>query len=82
MKQNSAVRRDRLWRVIGDAVRRAREESGIPEPIAFALTVGLSRQTLNNIELGKTGTRVEILYRIAKASGKPITFFLPPAEEA
>lgn len=82
MKQNSAVRRDRLWRVIGDAVRRAREESRIPEPIAFALTIGLSRQTLHNIETGKKGTRIEILYRIAKTSGKPISFFLPPAEES
>lgn len=74
------IRSDRLWRIVGEAIHRAREASGI-NAAAFALTVRISRQALHDFEKGKKAPRLETLYRIAKASGKPITFFLPPAED-
>lgn len=48
--------------------------------VEFALRVRLSRQFIYQLELGTRGARLEALYRIARATRRPVTFFLPPTE--
>lgn len=81
MTPKPTIQSQRLWRLIGRQVTWARVESGQTNATAFALTVRITRQHLNLIETGQKGARLETLYRIAKATGKPIAFFLPPAED-
>lgn len=79
MTPTAATHAPKLWRFIGARVREARESTDM-SMVEFALRVRLSRQFIYQLELGTRGARLEALYRIARATRRPVTFFLPPTE--
>lgn len=80
MTPTTGHRAPALWRFIGRRIRIARKKSGI-NPTAFALTIRVSKQAIHQFEHGDRGVRLEVLYRIARATGRPISYFLPSVEE-
>lgn len=60
--------------IIGNNVRRIRKEQQFSQ-IDLAVTVGIDRAYLSEIENGRTNVSVNILYAIADALNTPITDF-------
>ena len=61
---------------IGTAVARAREASGMSQS-DLARMANVSRANISNLEHGKQGVSVEVLYRIALAVCVPMADLLP-----
>ena len=58
---------------ITNSIRRLRFEHGEMTQQALADQVGLTRQTVNAIELGKYSPSLEAAFRIAEVFGVPLT---------
>lgn len=56
----------------GERIRAARQELGIKTP-AFAQLVQVSTVHMQNIERGHNTASIEVLYRIARQLGVPIS---------
>ena len=72
------------WREqIGDLVRRARQEAGLKQE-ALAELVGVASPSISHYENGRQVPRIEVLERIADATGKPLPWFFggDPAGQA
>lgn len=76
-KRHPKARSEKLWLAVGARVREARTSGPVSQPHAFALAAHISRQMLDMLEKGERSATLETLYAIARASGKPIAFFLP-----
>jgi transcriptional regulator with XRE-family HTH domain len=63
---------------LGDAVRAARTQSGMTLETA-ALTLGIAKQTLSDIELGKS--TVSLGNAMLAANGLGVALFAVPAED-
>jgi putative transcriptional regulator len=57
---------------IDNSIRRLRFENGEMTQQALAEQVGVTRQTINAIELGKYSPSLEIAFRIAAAFNVPL----------
>lgn len=57
---------------IDNTIRRLRFEHGEMTQQALAEQVGVTRQTINAIELGKYSPSLEVAFRIAVAFGAPL----------
>ena len=57
---------------IDNNIRRLRFEHGEMTQQALAERVGVTRQTINAIELGKYSPSLEVAFRIAAAFGTPL----------
>jgi len=57
---------------IDNNIRRLRFEHGEMTQQALAEQVGVTRQTINAIELGKYSPSLEVAFRIAAAFGTPL----------
>jgi putative transcriptional regulator len=57
---------------IDNTIRRLRFEHGEMTQQALAEQVGVTRQTINAIELGKYSPSLEVAFRIAAAFGAPL----------
>jgi len=57
---------------IDNNIRRLRFEHGEMTQQALAEHVGVTRQTINAIELGKYSPSLEVAFRIAAAFGAPL----------
>lgn len=57
---------------IGNNIRRLRFEHGEMTQQALAEQVGVTRQTINAIELGKYSPSLEVAFQIADAFGVPL----------
>ena len=71
---------------IGRLVERLRRASGLTQA-ALAARIGTTQAALSKIETGRTLPGLELLDRIARAVGRPITLTLgedavPPSREA
>lgn len=55
-------------KLFGGVLRSARDAKNMTQE-NLATAIGLSRTAITNIEAGKQGTTIEILYRIAKVLG-------------
>lgn len=67
---------DEVNELFGACVRSARESAGLTQQ-GLALEVGLSRTAITNVEAGKQGTTIEMLYRIAFSLGVEPAALLP-----
>ena len=67
---------------ITNSIRRLRFEHGEMTQQALAGRVGLTRQTVNAIELGKYSPSLEAAFRIAGVFGVPLTEVFAYDEEA
>lgn len=65
-------------RQLGEAVRAARTKAGMTLEVA-ALSLGLAKQTLSDIELGKETVGIGNVLRAATGLG--VTLFVFPAED-
>jgi len=61
---------------MGELVRQAREDSGMSQT-KLAAKVYRRRETISNIETGKSEVTISTLTLIAAALDKPISYFLP-----
>lgn len=68
---------------IENRIRKLRFEHNEMTQQDLAERVGVTRQTVNAIELGKYSPSLEVAFRIARVFGKPLeeVFSYPPAEE-
>ena len=57
---------------ISNEIRRLRFEHGEMTQQALAAKIGVTRQTVNAIELGKYSPSLEAAFRIAAVFGKPL----------
>jgi len=57
---------------IDNQIRRLRFEHDEMTQQALAEQVGVTRQTINAIELGKYSPSLEVAFRIARVFGKPL----------
>ena len=64
-------------RLIAGRIRRARREAGFSLD-HLAVQVGSSRQHLIRLEQGQHRPRMEMLSRIAEATGRQVEWFLDP----
>ncbi len=67
---------------ITNSIRRLRFEHDEMTQQALAERVGLTRQTINAIELGKYSPSLEAAFRIAEVFGVPLTEVFAYDEEA
>ena len=69
---------------IRNCIRKLRFEHDEMTQQALAETVGVTRQTINAIELGKYSPSLEVAFRIARVFGKPLedVFTYPASTEA
>lgn len=67
---------------ITNSIRRLRFEHGEMTQQALAERIGLTRQTVNAIELGKYSPSLEAAFRIAGVFGVPVTEVFACDEEA
>ena len=67
---------------VTNAIRRLRFEHGEMTQQALAERVGLTRQTVNAVELGKYSPSLEAAFRIAEVFGVPLTEVFAYDEEA
>jgi putative transcriptional regulator len=58
--------------LIRNTIRRLRFDHGEMTQQELADTVGVTRQTINAIELGKYSPSLEVAFRIASAFGVPL----------
>jgi putative transcriptional regulator len=58
--------------LIRNTIRRLRFDYGEMTQQELANTVGVTRQTINAIELGKYSPSLEVAFRIASAFGVPL----------
>jgi transcriptional regulator with XRE-family HTH domain len=65
-------------RVIGTAVRAARTAAGLRIEDA-ALSIGVAKQTLSDVESGKESVSLGLVLRIARELG--VALFVVPAEQ-
>lgn len=65
---------------IGNRIRQAREEQGLSQG-DLAAKLGFSRTAINYYENGKRRIAIDDLYILARALGKPLSFFLGDAAE-
>ena len=63
-------------KLFGGVLRSARDSENMTQD-DLATAIGLSRTAITNIEAGKQGTTIEILYRIAKVLGVEPSDLLP-----
>lgn len=68
---------------IENRIRKLRFEHDEMTQQDLAERVGVTRQTVNAIELGKYSPSLEVAFRIARVFGKPLeeVFSYPPSEE-
>lgn len=64
-------------RLIASRIRRARKTCNLSLDL-LASTVGTSRQHLISLEKARHRPRLEMLTRIAEATGRPVEWFLNP----
>lgn len=64
-----------LTELVSARIRRARRELELTQADA-ALRVGINQQTWASYETGKRGVSLEMLEKIARALGKPVTYFV------
>jgi len=57
---------------ISNEIRRLRFENGEMTQQELAEKIGVTRQTVNAIELGKYSPSLEVAFRIAAVFGKPL----------
>lgn len=67
---------DRLYRIIGDRVREARERAALTQT-ALALKLKLSRVSVVNIERGRQRPPIHVLWQIAEHLGLEVVSLLP-----
>ena len=67
---------------VTNSIRRLRFEHDETTQQALAERVGLTRQTINAIELGKYSPSLEAAFRIAEVFGVPLTEVFAYDEEA
>jgi putative transcriptional regulator len=67
---------------ITNNIRRLRFDRGEMTQQALAERVGVTRQTVNAIELGKYSPSLEVAFKIADAFGVPITEVFSYANDA
>jgi putative transcriptional regulator len=58
--------------VIKNGIRKLRFEHGEMTQQALADRIGVTRQTVNAIELGKYSPSLEVAFRIARVFGEPL----------
>lgn len=68
----TAARRDMGDCHIANAIRRLRFERGEMTQQALAERIGVTRQTVNAIELGKYSPSLEVAFRIAAVFDRPL----------
>lgn len=73
----------RLYRLLGERLRKLREELVTPEgrmtQAALAASVGLERTSITNIEKGTQKVSLHVLYSLCEALHVKITDILPAA---
>lgn len=57
---------------ISNCIRELREKHGEMSQLALAKQIGVTRQTVNAIELGKYSPSLEVAFRIAVVFGEPL----------
>ena len=57
---------------ISNCIRELRAENGDMTQLDLAKQIGVTRQTVNAIELGKYSPSLEVAFRIAAVFGKPL----------
>lgn len=57
---------------ISNCIRELRIEQGEMTQLELAKKIGVTRQTVNAIELGKYSPSLEVAFKIAKVFGKPL----------
>ncbi len=69
---------------ISNTIRKLRFAHGEMTQQALAERIGVTRQTVNAIELGKYSPSLEVAFRIAAVFGKPLdaVFQYQPADSA
>jgi transcriptional regulator with XRE-family HTH domain len=65
---------------VGMRIQQAREELGITQQ-ELASRLGLTQAALSNYELGKRRLYLANLEQIASALGKPLSYFMEPADD-
>lgn len=71
-------KQENKWdRFIGEKIKAAREERGMPQE-ELAKAVYKNRVTISDYERGRTEISAYDLMRIAQALGKPLMYFFPP----
>lgn len=78
----TAVKPDMSDSAISNSIRKLRFEHGEMTQQALAERIGVTRQTVNAIELGKYSPSLEVSFRIAAVFGKPLdaVFQYSPAQ--
>jgi transcriptional regulator with XRE-family HTH domain len=66
---------DRTRRLVGQRIRAVRVQNGLTQE-SLALSSGLSRNLLVDVELGKSGLLYERLFDLAHTLGVPASDFL------
>lgn len=57
---------------ISNCIRELRAEKGDMTQLDLAKQIGVTRQTVNAIELGKYSPSLDVAFRIAAVFGKPL----------
>jgi transcriptional regulator with XRE-family HTH domain len=71
---------DRLYRLIGDRIRAARERLGMTQT-ALAAKLRLSRVSVVNIECGRQRPPIHVLWQIGEHLGSEVSAFIPQHRE-
>ncbi len=71
---------DRLYRLIGDRIRAARERLGMTQT-ALAVKLKLSRVSVVNIESGRQRPPIHVLWQIGEHLGSEASAFIPQHRE-
>lgn len=59
---------------ISNCIRELRAKNGDMTQLELATQIGVTRQTVNAIELGKYSPSLEVAFRIAAVFGEPLEF--------
>src|SRR5688572_13244659 len=71
---------DRLYRLIGDRIREARERMGMTQT-ALAAKLGLSRVSVVNVERGRQRPPIHVLWQIGEQLGVEPAALIPRQHE-
>lgn len=66
---------------LGSRIRAARLEAGFTNSEQLAVRLRVGQRTVQRWETGKSDPTIEKLIEVAKATGKPLAFFLEAAAE-
>lgn len=74
--ENMEIDEERLYRLVGDALKRRRKETGMTQ-IRLAAEVGVTRTSVTNIEAGRQKPPLDLLFRICTVLGVEVTAVIP-----